>query len=151
MMDFYKFQKVFPHDKDWNPTHSSCSWHQCAAFWDAVSLLFLCVTLLSCVSHLFSVCVCPILPSVLYISVSTAVYIPILWSVLARWLRAQLLGDGLCWVYDPPICLYGKLSTFRLHLSYSVWYLPFILSYTCFVPSPLLCSCSSPMTVEDFT
>ena len=32
----------------------------------------------------------------------------------------QLLGDGLCWVYNPPICLYGKLSTFGLHLFYSV-------------------------------
>ena len=40
-----------------------------------------------------------------------------------------LLGDGLCWVYDPPIRLYGKLSMFGLHLSYSVWYLPLILPY----------------------
>ena len=32
----------------------------------------------------------------------------------------HLLGDGLCWVYNPPINLYGKLSTFGLYLLYSV-------------------------------
>ena len=32
-------------------------------------------------------------------------------------LKILLLGDGLCWVYNPPIHLYGKLSTFGLHLS----------------------------------
>ena len=35
-------------------------------------------------------------------------------------LVSELLGDGLCRVYDPPIYLYGKLSLFGLHLSYSV-------------------------------
>ena len=30
-------------------------------------------------------------------------------------LTVQLLGDGLCWVYDPPIRLYDELSIFDLH------------------------------------
>ena len=34
----------------------------------------------------------------------------------------QLLGDGLCWVYNPPIRLYDELSIFDLH-SFSTHFL----------------------------
>ena len=54
-----------------------------------------------------------------------------------------MLWDGLCWVYDPPICLYGELSIFWIAPTLRSLYLPLIISYT----RTLLTHVSSPLFV----
>ena len=49
---------------------------------------------------------------------------------IERRLTHSLLGDRLCWVYDPPVRLYGELSILRLRLILCSLSLLLILSYT---------------------
>ena len=52
-----------------------------------------------------------------------------------------LLGDRLCWVYDLPVRLYGRLSIFGLHHYYTacLYHLPFpIFSLVSLCTSKLL-------------
>ena len=65
-----------------------------------------------------------------------------------------LLGDRLCWVYDPPVCLYDELSIIRLYPTLHNLSVPLVISYTrcCFTRDVFLIpfrSCSGPTPVTD--
>ena len=49
---------------------------------------------------------------------------------ISKALYKKLLGDRLCWVYDPPVRLYGELSILGLHFILCSLSIPLILSYT---------------------
>ena len=68
---------------------------------------------------------------------SSCVY-PFTYLFIVNCIFLSLLGDRLCWVYDPPVHLYGELSTFRLHLFYIVH------SYRSSFPTHAHCSRTLP-------